>query len=251
MAARNRYKRRKRKGSFSFLYKLLVFFAVCGAIVAALAEFFKVDAVVVTGNSRYTAEEIAESGNLRVGDNLFLINKFQAAEQIMQQLPYVSQVQISRKLPDTLLVAVTENATLCAVQQSGSTWLISTSGKLVEQTSAAADNAIPVTGITLQAPRVGSSMEVPAEQETAKTTLLQLVQTLEELQVQQRCKGLDFSDASVITMAFDDRFQVQLAWDADFNYKLQCMLTVIDTKLEANEKGTIDLTRDAVRFIPG
>ena len=45
MAGRNRRRRRKRKGSFSFLYKLLMFFVICGAIVAALAVFFKVDTI--------------------------------------------------------------------------------------------------------------------------------------------------------------------------------------------------------------
>ena len=42
-----------------------------------------------------------------------------------------------------------------------------------------------------------------------------------------------------------------LAPDADFGYKLDCLLMVVDTKLEQNEKGTIDLTRKEVRFIPG
>ena len=42
-----------------------------------------------------------------------------------------------------------------------------------------------------------------------------------------------------------------LSWDADFGYKLDCLLAVVDTKLEENEKGTIDLTRKEVRFVPG
>ena len=112
MAGRNRRRRRKRKGSFSFLYKLLMFFVICGAIVAAMAVFFKVDTIEVTGNSRYTPEEIADSGNIHVGDNMFLINKFKAAEAITQKLPYISSVRISRKLPDTLCIRVEENGAL-------------------------------------------------------------------------------------------------------------------------------------------
>jgi len=44
---------------------------------------------------------------------------------------------------------------------------------------------------------------------------------------------------------------VLLSPDDDFGYKLDCLLAVVDTKLEQNEKGTIDLTRKEVRFIPG
>ena len=106
MAGRNRRRRRKRKGSFSFLYKLLMLFVICGAIVAALAVFFKVDTIEVTGNSRYTDSEIAESGGIHVGDNLFLINKFGAAEEITRKLPFISSVRISRLLTDTLCIQV-------------------------------------------------------------------------------------------------------------------------------------------------
>lgn len=173
MGGRNRRRRRKRKGSFSFLYKLLVFFVICGAIVAALAVFFKVDTIEVTGNSRYTAQEIADSGGIHVGDNLFLVNKFSAAEAITRSLPYISSVRISRKLPDTLCIQVEENATLCAIEQSGGDWILSGSGKLVEQ-AAAGEEVTRIVGLTPVDPQVGMPLQVPDEQESAKESLLQL-----------------------------------------------------------------------------
>lgn len=252
MAGRNRRRRRRRRGGFSLLYKLLAFFAICAAIVAAMAIFFKVDSVEVSGNSRYSAEEIISGANLHIGDNLFLINKFSAAEQITQKLPYISRVRISRKLPNTLCIEVEENAALLVVEQDGAEWLLSTGGKIVEQVSgSSADGAIRVQGITLIDPEVGHAMQLPEEQQNAKTCLLEILQALDALQAHGRCRRIQLEDAAVITMAFDDRFTVQMAWNADYRYKLECMLVVIDTKLEDNEKGTIDLTRDAVRFIPG
>ena len=250
MAGRNRRRRRKRKGSFSFLYKLLVFFVICGAIVAAMAVFFKVETIEVTGNSRYTAQEIAESGGLKVGDNLFLINKFSASEAITQSLPYISSVRISRKLPDTLCIAVEENGALCALEASGGRWLMSSTGKLVEQAQSAED-ATAITGLTPIDPAVGQMLRVPEEEAAAKDALLQLLSALESRQALNRCSSIDLRDAGDIVLRFDGRFDVLLERDADFGYKLDCLLAVVDTKLEANEKGTIDLTRKEVRFIPG
>lgn len=250
MAGRNRRRRRKRKGSFSFLYKLLMFFAICGAIVAALAVFFKVDTIEVTGNSRYTAQEIAESGNIHVGDNLFLINKFGAAEEITRKLPYISSVRISRKLPDTLCIQVEENGALCALEQGGETWLLSSSGKLVEKTNTAAE-ATRVTGLTALEPEAGEALQVDAEQQSTKETLLTLLAALNSREALSRCQEIHLEDGSYITLRFDGRFDVLLSWDADFGYKLDCLLAVVDTKLEENEKGTIDLTRKEVRFVPG
>ena len=250
MSGRNRRRRRRRKGSFSFLYKLLVFFVICGAIVAALAVFFKVDTIEVTGNSRYTAQEIADSAGLHVGDNLFLINKFNASESITRNLPYIPSVRISRKLPDTLCIQVEENGTLCAIEQPGGDWLLSGSGKLVEQ-AAAGEDVTHIVGLTPVDPQVGMPLQVAAEQESAKESLLQLLQALEQRDALGRCQQISVADATVITLRFDGRFDVLLSPDDDFGYKLDCLLAVVDTKLEQNEKGTIDLTRKEVRFIPG
>ena len=46
MAARRRHSnRRRRRGSFGFLYRLLSVLVICGVIVVALTLFFRVDTV--------------------------------------------------------------------------------------------------------------------------------------------------------------------------------------------------------------
>ena len=50
--ARNRStNRRRRRGRFSFLMKLLCSLLIAGAVVAALTIFFKVQSVTVSGNA--------------------------------------------------------------------------------------------------------------------------------------------------------------------------------------------------------
>lgn len=94
-------------------------------------------------------------------------------------------------------------------------------------------------------------LQVPDEQESAKESLLQLLRALEQRDALGRCQQISVADAAIITLRFDGRFDVLLSPDDDFGYKLDCLLAVVDTKLEQNEKGTIDLTRKEVRFIPG
>ena len=73
--ARRKRSNRRRRGHFGALYKLLSVLAICAAIVIALTLFFKVDTIVVTGQERYTREEIVEASGVKPGDNLFLMNK--------------------------------------------------------------------------------------------------------------------------------------------------------------------------------
>ena len=98
--ARRRRNRRYRRSRLTVPFRILSFFLICGAILAALLLFFKVQTVTVAGNSRYTQEEILAVTDIQEGENLFLINKYAVASAITGQLPYVEAVQIRRSLPD-------------------------------------------------------------------------------------------------------------------------------------------------------
>ena len=89
MARRRNSNRRRRRGSSGFLYKLLSVLVTCAVIVVALTLFFRVETIVVTGTERYTQEEVAAASGLKLGDNLFLLNKPTVNQRIREALPYV------------------------------------------------------------------------------------------------------------------------------------------------------------------
>ena len=252
MAGRNRRRRRKRKGSFSFLYKLLMFFVICGAIVAAMAVFFKVDSIEVTGNSRYSADQIVEAGGISPGDNMFFLNKYNASEKITSALPYIETVRISRQLPGTLVVIVTECTAPAAIQQEGKLWLLSGDGKIVDTKPAgSADQYATVKGLTLESPQVGADIQVPEEQQAAARLLLTVLGLLRDKDMLSDVQSIDLSDAASVVMRYLDRFDVTFRWDADFDYKLDYLMAVVE-RLEVNETGAIDMTQEGkASFIPG
>ena len=62
---------------------------ICAAVVMALTLFFRVDTIEVTGTERYTEKDVIEASGIQLGDNLFLLNKYEAARSIAEQLPYI------------------------------------------------------------------------------------------------------------------------------------------------------------------
>lgn len=251
MARRNRYNRRRRQGRFSFLYKILVFIAICGAIAVALALFFKVDQVTVTGNSRYSADKIVEAAGIQTGDNMFFLNKYKASEQITTALPYVETVQIRRQLPDTLVVTVTECTAPAAVQQDGKLWLLSGDGKIVDSKTGDGKQYAMVKGLSLLEPQVGSDIQVPNEEQSSAQLLLTLLGLLRDKDMLADVQSIDLSDSATVILRYLDRFDVTFRWDADFDYKLDYLLAVVE-RLEINEKGAIDMTQEGkASFIPG
>lgn len=134
MARRRRYSnRRRRRGSSGFLYKLLSVLVICVCLVAALTLFFRVDSIVITGQTRYTEEEIREASGIQAGDNLILLNKYDARQRILDALPYIESIGIHRRPPDTLTIEVQDCGTPAALEQDGSTWIISSKGMIVDQ----------------------------------------------------------------------------------------------------------------------
>ncbi len=251
MARRRSYQRKRRQGRFSFLYRILVFVAICGAIAVALALFFKVETITVTGNSRYTARQIIDAGGMQVGDNMFFLNKYKASEKITASLPYVETVRISRQLPDTLVVTVTECTAPAAIAQEGKLWLLSGDGKIVDEKTGDGKQYAVVKGLSLLEPQVGTDIQVPEEEQASARLLLTLLGLLREKDMLSDVQSIDLSDTAEVVMRYLDRFDVTFRWDADFDYKLDYLLAVVE-RLEVNEKGSIDMTQEGkASFIPG
>ena len=175
MARRSRRNRRRSRGRFAFLYRLLCFVLICAAIVGALVLFFKVDTISVSGNDRYSREPILAASGVSEGDNLFLLNKYDAAARITEALPYVESVRLSRKLPGTLRIDIVECSDPAGIQQDGHCWLISPEGKLVDSPAEAPNGCPMVTGLPLTDPQVGSLAAVPEEQSGDLARLLELL----------------------------------------------------------------------------
>ena len=126
-----RPRRRRRyhgRGRLTVLTRFLSFLLICSAIAAALILFFKTQDFVISGNVRYTEQEVIDSTGVEVGDNMFLLNKYAISRQIMKELPYVENVSIRRSLPDTLVIAVEECQAVAVILQAGVGWLVSSSG---------------------------------------------------------------------------------------------------------------------------
>ena len=178
-ARRNRRRRRRNRGRFGFLYKLMSALIICAAILAGCIVFFRVDVVVVDGNVRYTSEEIIGVAGVERGDNLFSLNKFNMQKNIRRELPYVSEVQIIRRLPDTLLITVSESAAVAAIQKDGEWWLLDAQCKLLERGDAAlAQGRAEVRGISPLAPDVGTQLAVAQEERAKLDSLSQLLSAL-------------------------------------------------------------------------
>lgn len=242
-ARRSKRKRRHNRGRFGFLYKVLSVAAILAAIAVGCVVFFRVDAVQVTGQSRYTAEEIIEAAEVVRGDNLFLLDKFRMSKQILTRLPYVNSVSITRRLPDGLDITVTECAGAAAIESGDAWWILNAGGKYLERTDAAgAAGLAPIAGLTPVAPIVGTKLEVPKEQAIKLDSLLGIMKALDARGMAQQVLGYNFSAVNVALVGYAGRFTLKLPMSGtDYVKEIKTVQATIE-RLPENNTGILDFT---------
>lgn len=218
--------------------RMLVAVAV---VLLLMLVFFRVDQFEVSGNVRYTTEEVADASGVTQGDVLMGVSKTRAASRILTKLPYVRRVVVTKLLPGTIRFEVVEDTAAAVVSSEfGTAWLINDGGKLLEQADEAAETAYPViTGTVLMLPTAGDEAEYD---DGAKGQMaMKILASLETLGLTGYVQEIGVEDLENVTVTYQERLEVQLGDGSDLDYKLQYM-TQAASQLAATDRGILDLS---------
>ena len=238
--------------------RILIMAAVVAAVVLSMVLFFRVRSVEVTGSAYYTADEIRAACGVAQGDNLLTLSRARIAGNIMAELPYVSTVQVTRRLPDTLELTVTEyDVTYAAQGADGASYLITADGKITEKIDeTAARGHIAVTGLQLADPVVGQQLTVAGDDDVAAQgqhdALCALLQALEEAGLTKKAASVAVPSSYELSFWYGDQYEVKLGNSENLPYKLAYLEKVLES-LADYQTGTIDLSfseGSEARFTP-
>ena len=244
--AKHRTVKRISKGVFK---RLAVMTGIVVAVILSMVIFFRVGTIQVEGNAYYSQDEILENCGVAVGDNLLTLSRGKISGSIMAPLKYVDRVKVTRQLPDTLIIHITEGKPKYAVQDTdGNYYLITADGKVVEQIEARqAGEFTLIRELTIVPPAVGEELQVyaePGSESKAKgqlTAMKTLLKEIEAANLGRHIASVDLSSSFKISLWYEDRFQVELGDTNRMDYKLEYLKVVIERE-ESYVTGTIDLT---------
>lgn len=242
-------RRRRRRGARMF-WTLMTFLIVAGAIIASLTVFLKVARVDLSGATRYTAEEIIETSEIKVGDNLFGVNKFAVKEKILSDYPYIEDIKITRRLPDTFVFAVTERTPCGYIEANDCKWIIDSKGFLLERVEKEEEIALAaiVSGEELMAPVAGS--EITWQTAEKKNALVTMLSALREKNMLEKVNKADVSTLYALQFVYEGRFTVNIGSIENIEKKLN-MFEVVLPQLAPTDRGQINLSNiSEARFTP-
>lgn len=168
-------KKRRKRNTFR---KVIIWLTVTVAIVAvgtvlSLTVFFHIDTISVSGNELYTEEEILTQCTIDIGENLFLSDTEKAKKTLEQSLPYIYNAEISRKLPYTIQIKITEASPAYSVKNEKKYILLDDNFKVLENdadkaqgiliSKAEIDSAVPGTTAEFKDAEVGECLKMLAD----------------------------------------------------------------------------------------
>ena len=261
--------------SSRFLLKLSTIVAMVIALTFGISIFFKVDVITVTGSEKYTPWTVVEASGIREGDNLLAFSKAAACGKIISSLPYVENVRIGIKLPDTVNIEIKEIDVVYAIKDGfDSWWLINSDGKVIGPgTSADAGEHTQILGVQLNSPVENqqavamdqpaaepdpTGVTVPGLQQQASgsqrlTVALSILQYLEANSSIGEIVSVNVSNINSIELWYGQQYQIKLGDSTQLGYKIECALRTIDG-LDDYQRGIVDcsftIMEDKPMFTP-
>lgn len=245
MTTQQKRKKQKTGGARGFIFSSVSFIVICAALVFGMSVFFRVSNIEVTGADRYTQGEIIEASGIKDGDNLMFVNRSSVAQKIYSKLIYIGEVNVRRKLPNTVVIEISESDSIAVVESESGLWLIDRNCRLLEECATQdAETYIKVEGLSAVKPEKGNVVSVAEEDKPKVEFLSGILTAIAARNMTGDVDSLDLSN--VINAEFDyleGRFTVKLGSDENLDYKFELLLGAI-AKLDAGDTGIIDLSQD-------
>lgn len=111
---------------------------------------FAVRTVLVEGERKRSATQVASAGGVAVGKNIFALD-LAVAGQMLTQDPWIEKATVTRKLPSTISIAVVEREASAVVVISGELYLATRDGELFKKLGPDDPSDLPLlTGLTAE-----------------------------------------------------------------------------------------------------
>ena len=233
--------RQKKKKRRRMISRIGIAVLVLLAIVFAPTIFFQVSKINVTGDTRYTSEQLIKSTGVKQGDIMFFLDTKQIAADLKDEYPYLDTVKLRRKLPSTLQIEVSDRTAALSIEQNGKYLILDMSGKVLEKTKSAAKGTAKVTGVPMKGLHVGDAVDEDKYGKAA--SVMKLLELTDQYGMKKHIKTIDVEKAYDVRVTYDKRYTILLGAleESNLEHKIQFLKAILKEP-SLPESGVIDLT---------
>ena len=231
-------KRRRRTRAVSIT---LIFLLLLTALISIGIVFFRVDNIKVENSvtSMYTGSQIIAASGISTGQNLFSVKKREVAADIIKKLPYIGDVTIKKRFPNTIILIISETTDYVSVPYRGGYLIVSPDMKILSDTYIQQEGIPTVYGIMPETFIPGQKLEAsnPGSEE-ALSSLLKIIDSYMWLDY---ISAINVRDKLDLYMVYDNRILIRFGSISKLDYKFELLKETIETKLSSDFTGNINL----------
>ncbi|MBU3195500.1 FtsQ-type POTRA domain-containing protein [Clostridium algidicarnis] len=232
-------KRRKRKA----LKRNIIIFMFLIVILITLSlklKVFDIETIIVEGNNIISSEEIISTSTLEKGNNIFYINTKKIIKKIHDN-PYIKNVKISRRLPNTIILNVEERSAFFYGESNNKYFIIDRDSKLLQIKDEITNmNLIYIDGLDYTNAKVGEKM-LPKEDRKNK-----VISDFSFL-IENNTSGIDITSLDMKDIlsikAYHNNMCIIIGTSDDIEGKLNKAINIISSKPQLSQsKGYINVS---------
>ena len=201
-------------------YILIGVFLIALMTAIGTSAFVRILDIRVSGYYVLSEAEILEASQVSLGDNLLRINANAVSQNIRSNLPFVSDVVIERRLPDTLIIEITESIPVAFALFAGDILILDSSGRVLQRGQYSTENLIEIRGLAIGSAALGQAI-VPATGTISRfTDMRQVLEAFEREDLKAYVSFLDVSNIRNINFGYREIHSVVLGSAFDLHDKL-------------------------------
>lgn len=236
-------KKRKKRNTFR---KVMIWLAVIISFVAvgtvlSLTVFFHIDTINVSGNKIYEKDEILAQCTIDKGENLFLSDTETARQMLEQNLPYIYNAEIRRKLPYTIEIKITEAVPAYSIRNKDKTFILLDDNFKVLENKAKKAKGISISKAEIENADLGRT--ITFKNKDVGKCLSQLSQVVNDNKFDE-ITAIYCNNISDNYVVYDKRIEFKLGTCDDLENKIYQGLTACEklNQSNPNAKGVMTIT---------
>lgn len=240
MTKDNLEKKIEKRKRLIMMYIMLIFIGLLVST-SLKSNYFTIKNVIVEKNSFVSQEEVIALSELQK-KNIFVFNKSNSVERIKTN-PYIKDVNISRKLPSTVIINVEEKQIKGLVKLKTSFINIDKDGNMVQIVDKFPNGKVPlIEGIKVD--QYILNKNIANGNEVVLSALTSVLKITDYKECKNLFYSIDLSDPYSITMKTKDGVLIKIGDWTNLEYKLAYALVVLQSPIAKENKGYIEIEPD-------
>ena len=228
--------RKLRKRRLKIFFSFLIIFLIITAAVLTLTVFFPINNITAKGSKVYNAEDIIKYSGIAEGDNLFTVSSQKALKSLKEKLPYIDNVELERKLPDSITIKVRDADEYACIESKGKYYTVSKSGWVLAENTEPVDNILRILGAKVKC-KVASELQY---QDAEQSELIDRISnSLKENEI--ATDYIDITDNLNLNVGVEKRFTVIIGSSNNIEEKIKHLGSMLK-EIDGKKQGKIDLS---------